>query len=144
MIALQTLLIASLSAAALGQNATAPSNQIIKDRVDSICTEMPGMKDCTPCNTMDTKTCYSFDNYAKLCLDMPDMTQCKEWTAYCMAANKQGPFCDRNASPSGMPMNGTMTSKPSATASATASAKSDAMTHTSALALLSGLALMLL
>ncbi|KAI9003607.1 hypothetical protein BC832DRAFT_559405 [Gaertneriomyces semiglobifer] len=80
--------------------ANLPTAKNASDLLRSICTEMPSMQGCQgdkACPAPDAATgisqCPVFTRYSDLCRDMPEMTQCKDWAAFCTNNDKLGAFC---------------------------------------------------
>ncbi|KAJ3082300.1 hypothetical protein HK102_001804 [Quaeritorhiza haematococci] len=79
--------------------ASLPSARNATALVGGICFEMPQMKDCELCPTTasqptGTLDCALMNAYARLCIDMPGMSQCVAWKAFCSSNSNIGAFCD--------------------------------------------------
>ncbi len=60
------------------------------------CDEMPDMKDCKSCPAPSSdgiSNCALLDTYAKLCIDMPRMHECKKFNAFCLNMPSSNPIC---------------------------------------------------
>ncbi|KAK9764646.1 hypothetical protein K7432_007688 [Basidiobolus ranarum] len=68
--------------------------------ITSICTEM-NMPGCDKC-IANPKGCDNISTYSDLCKSMPEMSQCKKWSAMCNATPDL-PFCTSGTSSSGEP-----------------------------------------
>ncbi|KAJ3358570.1 hypothetical protein HDU91_005181 [Kappamyces sp. JEL0680] len=76
--------------------AAIPSARNVSNQIYSICNEMPMMADCATCPPPSASTgvsdCPLFATYSKLCLEMPDMAQCKRFNDFCALAPSSS-FC---------------------------------------------------
>ncbi|KAI8906428.1 hypothetical protein EDD86DRAFT_210700 [Gorgonomyces haynaldii] len=73
-----------------------PPAKNTSDLIYLTCQEMPMMTDCKTCPppsaTSPVSNCALLSTYSKLCLDMPGMSQCKPFNAFCAVA-KTSSFC---------------------------------------------------
>ena len=73
-----------------------PSAKSVSDAIYLICNEMPMMEDCKTCPSPSAATglsdCPLLDTWSKLCLSMPEMSNCGKFESFCKA-NPASSFC---------------------------------------------------
>ena len=78
-----------------------PSPIVASSNIYSICNEMPNMSACNVCPSPDPITLVSNCNvlqvYSDLCLEMPNMYQCKSWHTMCQVSYNATQYCSLDA-----------------------------------------------
>lgn len=73
--------------------AVLPTTKVARDNIKAICDSMP-MSDCSSCSS---GSCDYLTVYSNLCMAMPTMSQCGDWSLFCKAV-PNWPYCSSDAS----------------------------------------------